>query len=256
MFCQSEMKLGKQAARFDPRTLRLARYLLPGLPEPPDEVSNSRGIQRFGMFLNDQLGDCTIAAVAHAHQVWVLSQVDPGIKASIIMPDDGTVKNYYERWCGYNPQFPLSDQGGVELDILAKWKGEGFAGRKIQAYVSVDPHNALDVRRAIYLFGGLYIGLALPVSAQTQDVWKVVNNSEGEPGSWGGHAVLVSDYDPKTLTCITWGEPKRMSWQFFTECADEAYAVLAEDWHSPSGFDMETLAQDLQAVASMGRTNG
>lgn len=106
------MKLGKKTRRYDRRTLRLARYLTPALPPPPPSVANSQGITNWGMMLNDNLGDCTIAGVAHAVQVWTLSHGN-----EVTVPDP-TVLQYYEQWDGYDPSNPASDQGGVELDVL------------------------------------------------------------------------------------------------------------------------------------------
>jgi hypothetical protein len=78
-----------------------------------------------------------------------------------------------------------------------------------------------------------YIGLALPISAQNQDVWAVPpggSAGEGSPGSWGGHAVPIVAYDSRGLTVITWGATKRMTWQFLDTYCDEAYALLSQDW--------------------------
>ncbi|MGO8790269.1 MAG: hypothetical protein ACLQVL_23205 [Terriglobia bacterium] len=54
-----------------------------------------------------------------------------------------------------------------------------------------------DIATAIWLFGGAYIGVELPITAQNQDVWDVPANPgpNDEPGSWGGHAVYLVGYD-------------------------------------------------------------
>ena len=153
---QSKMKLGNTPRKFDARTLRLARYLTPGLPPPPPAITNSEGIARWGMMLNDTLGDCTIAGVAHAIEVVTLSQ-----GAEVTVPD-ATVLQIYEQWDGYNPSHPASDYGDVELDVLNDWPQQGFAGYKLQAFADPDAQDTGHVRQAISLFGGLYIGLELP----------------------------------------------------------------------------------------------
>ncbi len=120
----------------------------------------------------------------------------------------------------------------------------------------MQPKDIRDVKDAIWLFGGVYIGLALPVSAQSQDVWVVPAgglSGDGAPGSWGGHAVYVVAYDARGLTCITWGRLKRMSWNFWAAYCDEAYGLLAKDWfeasgEAPSGFDVAALAGDMAAL--------
>jgi hypothetical protein len=240
----SRMKLGKKTRRFDQRTLRLARYLTPALPPPPPAATNSKGIANWGMMLNDKLGDCTIAGVGHAVQVWTLSQ------GSEVTVPDSAVLTYYEKWDGYDPSNPSSDQGGVELDVLNDWRQQDFAGHKLLAFADTDPQDTLHVRQAIALFGGLYIGVELPITAQTQDVWDVNTGPNGKPGSWGGHCVFVPDYDANGLTCITWGAPKKMTWGFWGTYCDEAHALLSPDWKPPAGFDMAALQADLKAVTA------
>jgi len=112
------------------------------------------------------------------------------------------------------------------------------------------------VRAGAYLFGGLYLGLALPVTAQTQDTWDWTGTLSGDaaPGSWGGHAVDVVAYDDAALTIVTWGALKKMTWAFFDRYCDEAYAILSNDYldagRAPSGFDLNALKQDLSLVTS------
>jgi hypothetical protein len=192
---------------------------------------------------SEGLGDCTIAGVAHAIQVWTLA------KGKEVTIPDSTVLQYYERWDGYKPSDPNSDQGGEELQVLKDWRKAGFSGHKLQAFADPDPQDELHVRQAIALFGGLYIGLALPISAQTQDVWDVASEPDGKLGSWGGHCVFVPDYDANGLTCITWGQLKKMTWAFWGTYCDEAHALLAPDWQPPAGFDMASLQADLKQVA-------
>jgi hypothetical protein len=268
----AKMRLGKKPRKHDPRTLKLARYLTPELPSAPPVVDYTGGVSEWGMMLNDQLGCCTIAAVAHAVQVWA------GMTAHEITLPDSTILQYYEQWDGYNPAQPLTDQGGVELDVLNQWRQQGFAGHALDAYAAIELQEpgvrsqepGEDLRAAIWLFGGIYIGLELPLSAQTQDIWGVAPGSSrqdagatDDPGSWGGHAVYVVSYDcpqppapsaqPPTFTCITWGQLKKMTWPWFAKYCSEAYALISKDWIkasgvAPSGFDLGTLEEDLRLV--------
>jgi hypothetical protein len=112
-----------------------------------------------------------------------------------------------------------------------------------------------EIRAAINLFGGVYIGLSLPVTAQSQDVWDLTSLSDpnAEPGSWGGHCVFVVGYDADGFTCITWGALKKMTNAFWVNYCDEAYALFGADWintggQAPSGFDAAQLTADLAAI--------
>ncbi len=268
----SNMKLGKKAVRRDSRTLKLARYLAPALPAPPAAVDYSMGITDWGLMLNDQLGCCTIAAVGHAIQSWTRN----ALGRELTVPDS-TILDYYEKWDGYNPSDPATDQGGVELDVLSDWRQQGFEGQTLNAFAAVELANgdagsgarANLIETAIWLFGGIYIGLELPLTAQAQDVWDIdpsAASAESAPGSWGGHAVYVLGYDggdtgatagscPGFLTCITWGQLKKMTWAWFEKYCSEAYALISADWLktngvSPSGFDLAGLEKDLATVTA------
>jgi hypothetical protein len=275
------MKLGKRARRRDARTLKLARYVTSALPPAPPCVDYTCGITDWGMMLNDRLGCCTIAAVAHAVQTWT---ANAGTEISF---PESVILDYYQSWDGYNPADPATDQGGVELDVLNDWRQQGFAGQTLDAYGAIELGQGtqstipmLNVMDAIWLFGGAYIGVELPLTAQNQDVWDVAGTASdvaspkseapslqrrssdlgprtsddpSDPGSWGGHAVYLVAYDPKTLTCITWGQLKKMTWRWLSKYCSEAYGLISQDWLkasgvSPSGFDLAALENDLRLV--------
>jgi hypothetical protein len=246
----SQMKLGRRAIRRDGRTLRLGAYLRPQLPAPPPRVDWTRGLAQWGMMLNDQLGDCTIAGCAHAVQLW---SANTGAEVTLT---DATVEQYYERWDGYNPADPEhTDNGGIELDVLKRWRKEGLAGHALLAFVDPRVSSLVEIRQSIALFGGVYIGLDLPLTARTQEVWEVVaeGGAEAEKGSWGGHCVFVVGYDEKGFTCISWGALKTMTVAFWRAYCDEAHTLLGADWiaakAAPSGFDQQQLLADLRAIA-------
>lgn len=245
MIDHSVMKLGKRAARVDRRTLRLATYTN-ALPPAPASVDWTTKLSNLGVMENDRLGDCTCAAIGHMIQVWT-SQA-----SNQIIPSDSVILDLYEKACGYNPADPASDQGGVELDVLNYWRKNPVAGQPLNAFCAVDVSDRSDICDAIWIFGAAYIGLGLPISAQNQDVWDVSSGDNAKPFSWGGHAVPVVAFSPSGLICVTWGALKQMTWEFFEQYCDEAYACLSLDWTNatgaPSGFDWSTLNSDLIAI--------
>lgn len=244
----SKMKLGRKAIKTDSRTLALANYLTPALPPPPPTADWTKGMTDWGMMLNDTLGDCTIAGLGHAVQVWTANA------GSIVTVPDPTIQSYYEQWDGYVPGDANTDNGGVELDVLNDFKKNGFAGHTLLAFADAKVSNLTEIHQSIYLFGGVYIGLSLPVTAQTQDVWDVVpkGGANAKKGSWGGHCVFVPKYDANGFTCITWGQPKTMTLAFWKKYCDEAHTMLGQDWlnakGSPAGFDQNQLQSDLKAI--------
>ena len=248
MVDHSNMRLGRKAIKTDSRTLRLANYISATLPPAPQAVDWTKGVQDWGMMLNDKLGCCTIAAVAHAIQTWSMNT-----SSEITIPDK-YVLQYYEKWDGYSPKDSSTDHGGVELDVLTNWQKTAFDKHKLAAFADAVVSNVDHIRQAIQLFGGVYIGVSLPITAQKQDIWDVVPNGgpDAKTGSWGGHAVFVPKYDKDTFTCITWGKLQPMTLNFWNTYVDEVHVLLSPDWiaakGSPSGFKLTDLQADLSLI--------
>jgi hypothetical protein len=148
------------------------------------------------------------------------------------------------------------EEGAYELDVLKLWRRSGFGGHRIGAFAVVPAHDHRMVRTAAWLFGGLYVGVQLPLTARDQTIWDWTRSLVGEaaPGSWGGHAVDVVDYDEKQLVVVTWGNVKAMTWAFWDCYVDEVYCVLSQDFieagRAPNGFDLEALRADLRQITT------
>jgi hypothetical protein len=258
---RSQMKLGKKPRRIDPRTLQLAKYTakLASAPLVFDQTAEAN--PNFGMMLNDQLGDCAIAAVGHLQQIWT------SLTSSEVTATDPAVLAVYEAVGGYVPGDPSTDNGCVMLDVLNYWRKTGIFGNKLGAYAAVNPTSRQEIMDAIYYFGGIYVGLALPETAQTQAEWQYVANSpKNKPDSWGGHCVAAARYSfaaalpgetvPRTVGCITWGSALEMTFQFLATYCDECYALIDSDWltgagESPDGFNLVQLQADLSAIGAV-----
>jgi hypothetical protein len=242
------MRLGRKAIKTDSRTLALGDYLTSAIPPPPPSADWTKGITDWGSMLNDTLSDCTIAGAAHAVQVWTANT------STMVTVPDTTIQSYYEQWDGYVPTNPATDAGGVELDVLNNWQKQGFAGNTLLAFADPKYTSMVELRQSVALFGGVYIGLAMPLTAKTQDIWDVVPNggANTKKGSWGGHCVFVPKYDENGFTCITWGQLKTMTVAFLKRYCDEAHTLLGQDWLSakgaPSGFNQVQLQADLKAI--------
>ena len=245
------MKLGRKAIKTDSRTLKLGKYTK-GLPPVPPKVDWTKGITEWGMMLNRDLHDCTIAGLGHAIQVWSANTT-----GEVTIPDD-VILSYYEKWDGYNPADPTSDKGGAELTVMNLWKKSEFAGHKLLAFADLAVGNLDEIRQAILLFGGVYVGVNLPNTASPQIVagqpWDVVTPASADTvvGSWGGHGVFVPAYDQDGFTCITWGVLQKMTPAFWHAYVDEAHVMLSADWlekhGSPAGFDLAQLKADLAKI--------
>lgn len=253
----SQYKLGKLVPKEDPRTLAFETFVIPGqLPPVPDSVSWEDAIPNvignWPMMRNDRLGDCTCAAAGHMIECWTANN------NNIYVPSDDSMVEAYSAVSGYNPTSFGSDHGAYIMDVMNYWRQTGIAGRQITAFVKLRTGDSDQISQATALFGGSYIGLALPNTAKTQDVWDIDptfgGTIAGVPGSWGLHAVPVVGYGNLGLTIVTWGDLKRMTWAFWKKYCDEAYAILSPDWfnedrQAPDGYDVDTLMQDLQIIA-------
>ena len=244
------LKLGKLPVRTDVRTLSLGRYVdTATLPPPPAQLDLTAHVPDWPMYGNDRIGDCTTAAAGHMIEAWSAAARGQAVEIS-----DAAVLDAFDHVKVVDPA--TGEEGAVELDVLRYWRKSGIGQHKIGAFARVAVHDPTLVRSAAYLFGGLYIGLALPLSARWQLTWDWNGSLSGDdrPGSWGGHAVDVVRYSRGSLTVVTWGRLQDLTWSFWDRYVDEAYCILSHDFldgdHAPNGFDLEALKADLALVTA------
>ena len=255
MIDHTQIKLGKKAARFDPRTLKMAKYLGPSIDPPPASTDWLANVTSWPMYANDKLGDCVEAAGAHMVELW-----EKYTNSNKPQPTNTDVLKAYEGAAGYIPGDPSTDNGTDMLTFLKYWRNTGIGGHKILAFVSLKRGDLTELQQAIWLFGSAFIGVQLPVSVQSRNEWTVPNGLTGDyaPGSWGGHCIPVGAYSDLVPArtrnrVVTWGEVVTMSDYFYQIMSDEAYAVLSQDWIdtnglAPSHFDLAALQADLAAL--------
>jgi hypothetical protein len=250
-------KLGKLPAKNDPRDFGLNKYLLPSaLPAvPKGDIDWTKPVKRWPKFLNDQIGDCTCAGAAH-----VIMTAHANVNR-YFTPLDAQVLKAYQDISGYDPRDPNTDRGAYLTDVLNYWRKTGIAGNKIGAYVKVNIRNKSVMRAALYLFGSLYCGFMLPVTAGSQfdkgQSWHVVSPSltgDSAPGSWGGHCVSLFKNTSYGYVGATWGKLHPITYDFIAAYMDEAYVVIQAAWIkdtglAPSGFNTAALINDLRLVA-------
>jgi hypothetical protein len=244
----SPLRFGKHPPRVDYRTLLFKDYLTPLLPPPPASydvlpvVYNNLNIndpaQLFPIDSNDSLSDCTIAAVAHAITVY-----NGLISKNNIWDNQDVVKLYYQLTKGV-------DSGLVELDVLNYWQSNLINGDQILAFTSIQLSNHQNIKQAIKLFGGVYVGFRV----QQNCIQDFDNKQPWTPGPLtnDGHAVFATGYDENGVTVLTWGSTQQGTWDWWDACVDEAYAILPPEANNPGyapGYDIAQLKADLDAVA-------
>jgi hypothetical protein len=233
------------------KNLKLAKYMpeiLPATPALPLDVTD--GVHDWPVYLNDRLGDCACAAPAHMEEIFAADT------RKFRIPTDADVLALYELQ-GYNPADPSTDQGSSMGNVLIDWRTQ-WSASGIYAYCQVDQKNEDHVKLSLWLFRGLYIGIALPLTAQGQAIWDVIPDMPGrnEPGSWGGHAVsVVAINADSSRDVITWGQRIKMTKAFWDEYVDEVYAVVTQDLKAGdklavNGFDVDQLEADMAEIGS------
>ena len=231
----------------------LSLYSTGPLPSPPPTYSvpgERLGRPLGGLYPldgNGTYGDCTIAGVAHCIEAWNygLHQGDP-------IPDEQqVVQTYFDLTGG-------EDTGLNESEVLKTWQREGLFGEKIAAYAPVNPRHLLELHQAVAFYGGCYLGIQCPESAQRafqrqEETGHVVPwVYEGEETE-DGHCVVALGYGPNGgLHCATWGGIAVLEASFLAHYLDEAWCILPhqliEAKKDSLGLDLESLEQDLKRV--------
>jgi hypothetical protein len=239
-------RFGKHPPKVDYRTLRFKNYLSPTIAPPPasdnvltrvyEKLKVTDPAKLFPMDGNDTLGDCTIAALAHAVTVY------RGLLGKkTIMAKADVVKLYMHLTGGV-------DSGLNELDVLNYWRQNKVDGDEIITYAAIDVKNHTHLEQAIHLFGGVYLGFQV----QENCIQEFDAHKPWTPGplTSDGHAVFAVAYDQKGVTVLTWGSTQQATWAWWDECVDEAYAILSPEAPTFEGFDLAQLKADLAAVAN------
>ncbi len=245
------LRFGKQPRLSDYRTLRFSDYVTDRLPAPApscDVLANALHklgateadvAKLFPMDGNDQYGDCTIAAVAHAITIY-----EGLVGTRHVMSAQSVERTYFHLSGGV-------DSGLRELDVLNYWQSHMVGREKILAFTSVDPRHHEHVKQAMEIFGGVYLGFQV----QADCIQDFESGVPWTPGALtnDGHAVFAVAYDPNDVTVLTWGGMQHGTWAWWDECVDEAYAILPPDAKQPGfapGYDIDQLTADLAGVAN------
>jgi hypothetical protein len=242
-------RFGKHPPQHDYRTLRFKSYVTAALAAPPasynvltsvyQKLKTTDPTKLFPMDGNDTLGDCTIAALAHA-----ITTYRGLIGKKTIMAKAAVVKLYMHLTGGV-------DSGLDELTVLNYWRQNKVDGDGILAYVTIDPKNHTHVEQAMQLFGGVYLGFQV----QQNCIQEFDAHQPWTPGplTTDGHAVFAVGYDPNAVTVLTWGNTQQGTWAWWDDCVDEAYAILPLEAEQPGfapGFNIAQLQSDLNDVAN------
>ena len=240
----SEYKFGRLPWSYDRRDLRMVRYTSSALAAPVMTNYRSKVAPAIGMMGNDRLGDCTCAAIGHAVQVW-----SGNTGKEITIPDSAIIS-------AYNVVSGGVDRGANMRTALDYARNKGIGGHRIQAYAACEHRDLTEIEQSIYLFEGCYVGVSLPANGTDLHSWSDPNPTL-PPDPYKGHAIWAIDYDraKQLVYFATWGQIAAASYNWVRRYTEECWAVLSPDLFgakvkSPAGFDLQTLAKDLKALAA------
>jgi hypothetical protein len=250
----SKIKFGRKPRVEDERTFNFSDYLNEeNSPAIPKIYNWGKKIKKdkWGVLGNLKAECCTCTAAGHMVMVWTSNT--NGLKR----PKEHEIIDAYCELTNYNRETDENDEGVEALKTLKYWRKNGIAGHKIIAFAKLQDKNKEQLLQAIYLFGGCYVGLNLPKSAQRQynttKKWaipRVGKKKDAAKGSWFGHMVLVTGYRNNELRIISWGHEMIMTIDFWEAYAEESYAIYSETFirheKTPTGVDVDVLLKGLE----------
>lgn len=251
-----KVKSGKLPYKHDARTFHLSDYLAqePTLKIPAEyNWAKKIGTGKWSSFGNLKINNCTCAAAGHLMMSWTANI------GRLRKPTTKAIVAAYTDLTDYNPDTDGIGQPVEALKALKYWRKHGIAERKIISFAKLEFRNPVELKEAIYLYGGCYVGLNLPKSAEKQynDAmkWTVPKSGTegiGEPGSWLGHALLITGYSKNELNAVTWGREIVMSLDFWETYVDESYAIFSEEFvkdnQTPTKISVDVLRQDIETL--------
>lgn len=170
-------------------------------------------------------GDCTEVAKRNAIAV---ANFFRGVTAVPVPTSDAVVEQYcVAQGCTPAQLFAdpnTYDNGEDETTTLTTWCQTDEYGVKLPFTAPVDVKSQTDIENAIWLSGGLYIGIQLPQSAEEQ----FPNLLTWQPSSpiLGGHAIFLTGYTESYVAGAMWGSLFQMTWEFLLNVLDEAHALV------------------------------
>jgi hypothetical protein len=252
----TKIKFGRLPRVDDSRTFELSGYLKDqDLSHIPEKYNWGKKIKKdnWGVMGNLKANLCTCAAAGHLIMVWTSNT------GKLQRPKNEAIMKAYCDLTNYIPETDENDNGVEALKALKYWRKTGIAGNNIIAFAKLQDKNREQLLKTIYLFGGCYVGLNLPKSAERQynttKKWTIPRGGkkkDAEKGSWFGHAVLITGYKKEELRIITWGREMIMTIDFWEAYAEESYAVFSEAFirndTTPTGVDIDILRNDIETL--------
>lgn len=224
--------------------IRLARSLTGILPDYPAADDNLAALDRWQMLGNDSLGDCVAVTWANLRRLTTArlsTESYPSLAAVLSV---------------YATQNPNGADDGMDIQTLLEYlvSTGGPDGVKALGFAAVDYTNPAEVKAAIALFGGVWVGIdVLEANEQQFDAGQPWDYVSGSPDV-GGHSVLVGGYGAGGTSpriggdekFITWAQETSFTDTFWSKQVSECWVVI---WPEHLGSTEFLAGVDLQQLA-------
>lgn len=247
---------GRNAPDYSKPRLWLEDYLTEAVPPALYPVDRGTMVPSWPMYLNDSIGDCTIAELGHAVGAF---SVNSGEKGGEVLFANSVIQSVYSAISGYVTGNPNTDTGCVISDVLAYWESTGISDirgveHKINAYAQLVNTDPATLNWALKNFGCVYTGINCPESAEEQfandQPWTYV---QGSPIA-GGHCIgLQTMLSVGNYGFTTWGKLQAVEQSFVDHYLEEAWVVISPDWITSkggtiTGLDVAQLQADMAVL--------
>jgi hypothetical protein len=210
------------------RRLALRKYVSDMEPVPPT-CDWTGSLTNWLMLMNDQLGDCGIAAMFHGTMSKLASLLTT---PTILAPTDAEVVAFYSAAGGYRPGKPWTDAGVNNPTMLSLAQKQGYMiggqKRRIGPYAQISGSDVATIQQGIYFLGGALFGIELSKTCYDNfgpgNVWDVDGSR-----IIGGHDVWAFGYNDKGPLVVTWGQPTQCTWAWAAQYADDIEAIAEAD---------------------------
>lgn len=254
-------KYGRRPPKNAP-ALKFRSFLASTAPAYPPSEDYLTKLSNWQMLGNDVAGDCNAVAWANMRRL---------VTASL------TTENYPSQaqvWQFYQTQNPGFDPNGTSdtngpgsqddqgMDIQTGLEylhtNGGPDGVKAVAFAQVDHTDIEQVKAALAIFGGLWLGIQVLAANQEEfgesRAWTDVKGSPID----GGHAILGGGYTSSDIKFITWAQETEFARSFWngvvqgTPLVEEAWVVIWPELLGTTAFeqgvDLAQLGADYQAL--------
>jgi hypothetical protein len=254
-------KYGRRPPKIAP-ALRLASFLSSAVPAHPSSEDYLAKLSDWQMLGNDVAGDCNAVTWANTRRLVTAAL------STEYYPTQAQVWQFYQTQNpGFDPNGTSSTNGpgskedqGMDIQTGLEYLHStgGPDGVKAVAFAKVDPTNLNEVRAALAIFGGLWLGIIVLDANQKQfaegHAWTDVAGSPVE----GGHAILGGGYTTADVKFITWAKEAQFAKSFWDGTArgqrlvEEAWIAIWPEHLGTAAFDQGVdqaqLAADYQAL--------